>query len=128
MATENKQPAVAGDSSSAAEQVKPYKIHVCIYHEHLYNVPYKSLFGPVTDVLFPLIQVSSRYLNLTKQKLEIARLPHELDKPKSKDWWQPKSQVEPLIDFWYVTPHPSGLACVYLSVHQSLRIILSTPS
>ncbi|KAJ3567997.1 hypothetical protein NPX13_g6575 [Xylaria arbuscula] len=71
MAVEIGGPAVAGDNSSAVEQVKPYKIHV-----------------------------SSRYLNLTKQKLEISRLPHETDEPKSKDWWQPKSQVEPLIDFW----------------------------
>ncbi|KAI0514390.1 alpha/beta-hydrolase [Xylaria bambusicola] len=71
MAAEIEDPAAAGDSGSASEEVKPYRIHV-----------------------------SSRYLNLTKQKLEIARLPHELDDPKSTDWWQPKSQVEPLIDFW----------------------------
>ncbi|KAI0457989.1 alpha/beta-hydrolase [Xylaria acuta] len=71
MAAEIEEPVVAGDSSATAEEVKPYRIHV-----------------------------SSRYLNLTKQKLEIARLPHEFDEPKSKDWWQPKSQVEPLIDFW----------------------------
>jgi len=46
-------------------------------------------------------QVSSRYLDLTKQKLEITRLPHEVPEPKSEDWWEPKPQVEPLIDFWY---------------------------
>ncbi|KAI1126379.1 alpha/beta-hydrolase [Nemania abortiva] len=71
MATEMEEPATAGDNAVTAEEVKPYRIHI-----------------------------SSRYLNLTKQKLEIARLPHELDEPKSTDWWQPKSQVEPLIDFW----------------------------
>ncbi|TGJ86536.1 hypothetical protein E0Z10_g2218 [Xylaria hypoxylon] len=71
MATEIEEPVAVGDNSAEVEEVKPYKIHV-----------------------------SSRYLNLTKEKLEIARLPHELDEPKSKDWWQPKSQVEPLIDFW----------------------------
>ncbi|KAI0490893.1 alpha/beta-hydrolase [Xylaria cf. heliscus] len=71
MAAEIEEPVAARDSGATAEEVKPYRIHV-----------------------------SSRYLNLTKQKLEIARLPHELDEPKSKDWWQPKSQVEPLIDFW----------------------------
>ncbi|KAI0914011.1 alpha/beta-hydrolase [Ustulina deusta] len=71
MAAAVEEPVATGDSGSAAEEVKPYRIHV-----------------------------SSRYLNLTKQKLEIARLPHELDEPKSKDWWQPKPQVEPLIDFW----------------------------
>ncbi|KAI8630158.1 alpha/beta-hydrolase [Xylariaceae sp. FL1651] len=71
MATEMEDAGVAGGGLATAEEVKPYRIHV-----------------------------SSRYLNLTKQKLEITRLPHEQDEPKSKDWWQPKSQVEPLIDFW----------------------------
>ncbi|KAI1391206.1 alpha/beta-hydrolase [Hypoxylon trugodes] len=46
------------------------------------------------------IHVSSKYLDLTKQKLEVTRLPHELSEPKSKDWWEPKPRVEPLIDFW----------------------------
>ncbi|KAI0885287.1 alpha/beta-hydrolase [Annulohypoxylon maeteangense] len=54
-----------------ADEVKPYKIHF-----------------------------SSKYLDLTKQKLETTRLPHEFSEPKSKDWWEPKSHVEPLIDFW----------------------------
>lgn len=45
-------------------------------------------------------QVSSRYLNLTQQKLELTRLPHENPEPKAKDWWEPKPTVEPLIDFW----------------------------
>ncbi|CAJ2508012.1 Uu.00g091980.m01.CDS01 [Anthostomella pinea] len=58
-------------AAAAAEEIKPYKIHV-----------------------------SSRYLDLTKQKLEVTRLPHEHDEPRSTDWWQPKSHVEPLIDFW----------------------------
>lgn len=53
------------------DEVKPYKIHV-----------------------------SSRYLELTKQKLELTRLPHESTQPPSEDWWEPKPQVEPLIDFW----------------------------
>ncbi|XXH00317.1 Cytoplasmic glyoxalase II [Hypoxylon texense] len=57
--------------AGSAEEVKPYKIHV-----------------------------SSKYLDLTKQKLEVTRLPHELSEPKSQDWWEPKSRVEPLIDFW----------------------------
>ncbi|KAI1410920.1 alpha/beta-hydrolase [Hypoxylon sp. FL1857] len=57
--------------AGGAEEIKPYKIHV-----------------------------SSKYLDLTKQKLEVTRLPHELSEPKSKDWWEPKSRVEPLIDFW----------------------------
>ncbi|KAH8888890.1 alpha/beta-hydrolase [Thozetella sp. PMI_491] len=60
----------AGDAATN-EEVKPYKIHV-----------------------------SSRYLDLTRQKLELTRLPHEGSPPKSEDWWEPKSEVEPLIDYW----------------------------
>ncbi|KAI0427422.1 alpha/beta-hydrolase [Xylaria sp. FL1042] len=71
MAADIEEPVSTGDNSAMAEEVRPYRIHV-----------------------------SSRYLNLTKQKLEIARLPRELDEPKSTDWWQPQSQVEPLIDYW----------------------------
>ncbi|KAK7409703.1 hypothetical protein QQX98_008084 [Neonectria punicea] len=41
--------------------------------------------------------VSAKYLDITRQKLELTRLPHE---PRSKDWWEPKPQVESLIDFW----------------------------
>ncbi|KAI1468433.1 alpha/beta-hydrolase [Daldinia caldariorum] len=63
--------AVPAGAAGGADEIKPYKIHV-----------------------------SSKYLELTKQKLEVTRLPHELSEPKSKDWWEPKSQVEPLIDFW----------------------------
>ncbi|KAJ0308358.1 hypothetical protein COL516b_003627 [Colletotrichum fioriniae] len=34
-------------------------------------------------------------------KLELTRLPHEPSEPnKSRDWWEPKSRIEPLIDFW----------------------------
>lgn len=49
------------------------------------------------------IHVSSKYLELTKRKLELTRLPHDVAEPKSKSddaWWEPKPQVEPLIDFW----------------------------
>lgn len=37
---------------------------------------------------------------MTRQKLELTRLPHEGADPPSTDWWEPKPQVEPLIDFW----------------------------
>ncbi|OLN84924.1 putative epoxide hydrolase 2 [Colletotrichum chlorophyti] len=46
------------------------------------------------------IHVSSKYLDLTRQKLELTRLPHETTEFKSHDWWEPKSQIEPLVDFW----------------------------
>ena len=60
-------------SISTGEEVKPYKMHV-----------------------------SSKYLELTQKKLELTRLPHELLLPKTREWENgtPKSEIEPLIDFW----------------------------
>lgn len=51
-----------------------------------------------------ITQVSSKYLDLTKKKLELTRLPHELLLPKERAWelGTPKSEVEPLVDFWCV--------------------------
>ncbi|KAI0157813.1 alpha/beta-hydrolase [Xylariaceae sp. FL1272] len=71
MATEVEEAVASPGSATSNEEIHPYRIHV-----------------------------SSRYLNLTKQKLELTRLPHEEPEPKSRHWWQPKSHVEPLIDFW----------------------------
>ncbi|KFH46670.1 putative epoxide hydrolase-like protein [Hapsidospora chrysogenum ATCC 11550] len=64
-------PAPTAEAAVSQEEVKPYKIHV-----------------------------SSKYLDLTRQKLELTRLPHENPEPKSRDWWEPKPIVESLIDFW----------------------------
>lgn len=75
-------------AAGAGDEVKPYKIHV-------------SDLGPITSPPTKFKeQVSSRYLELTKQKLELTRLPHEGAEPKSTDWWEPKPQVEPLVDLW----------------------------
>ncbi|KAH6686377.1 epoxide hydrolase [Plectosphaerella plurivora] len=46
------------------------------------------------------IHVSSKYLELTKRKLELTRLPHDVVEPKAAEMWEPKPQVEPLIDYW----------------------------
>ncbi|EHK41892.1 hypothetical protein TRIATDRAFT_130130 [Trichoderma atroviride IMI 206040] len=46
------------------------------------------------------IHASSKYLELTRQKLELARLPREVPDANSKAWWNPKPALEPLIDFW----------------------------
>lgn len=53
-------------------------------------------------VTFDGAQVSSKYLELTKRKLELARLPHESQLPAERDWESatPKREVEPLVDFW----------------------------
>jgi len=76
------------------EEVRPYKIHV-----------------------------SSKYLDLTRKKLELTRLPHELKVDREEDGdgdgeveeraarerdrtWEmgtPKGEIEPLVDFWLET-------------------------
>jgi hypothetical protein len=40
---------------------------------------------------------------LTKKKLELTRLPHELLVPRDREWQYgtPKREIEPLIDFWH---------------------------
>jgi hypothetical protein len=87
----------AAAAAGAGDEVKPYKIHVSLPSSttHQKHPPIDSALGTYTRW-----QVSSRYLDLTKQKLEITRLPREPAAPKSHDWWEPKAQVEPLIDFW----------------------------
>nr|QBM06331.1 putative epoxide hydrolase [Tolypocladium sp. CBMAI 1346] len=60
-----------GAAAVLDEEIKPYKIHV-----------------------------SSKYLDLTRRKLELTRLPHDIPEPRSNAWWEPKPTAEPLIDYW----------------------------
>lgn len=86
--------------AGAGDEIKPYKIRVsCHLLLLLLLAIYDLRFHP-TPLTPQRIQVSRRYLELTKQKLELTRLPHEGAEPKSTDWWEPKAQVEPLVDFW----------------------------
>ena len=50
------------------------------------------------------MHVSSRYLDLTKNKLELTRMPREVGKTDQEKWelGTPKGALEPLIDYWYV--------------------------
>jgi hypothetical protein len=75
-------------SIAVGDDIKPYKIHV------------SQIANP--RPLLIIVQVSSKYLELTKKKLELTRLPHEILLPRSRVWEQgtPKSEIEPLIDFW----------------------------
>ncbi|KAG6041126.1 hypothetical protein E4U41_005929 [Claviceps citrina] len=54
------------------------------------------------DIKLYTIHISSKYLNLTRQKLQLTRLPHDVPQPRRNEWWEPKSTVEPLVDHWYV--------------------------
>ncbi|KAL7823809.1 Alpha/Beta hydrolase protein [Trichoderma gracile] len=46
------------------------------------------------------IHASTKYMELTRQKLELARLPREIPDANSRTWWNPKPSLEPLIDYW----------------------------
>lgn len=83
--------ATTPDTHGEAEAITPYSMHVSIETFHL----------PRT-VLANATQVSSRYLELTKKKLELTRLPRELELPDDRKWEHgtPKSVLEPLLDFW----------------------------
>ncbi|KAL7945439.1 Alpha/Beta hydrolase protein [Trichoderma barbatum] len=61
----------ANAAGAADEEIKEYKIHA-----------------------------SSKYLDFTRQKLELARLPREVPDANSRAWWDPKPTLEPLIDYW----------------------------
>lgn len=56
------------------------------------------------EPLIAPLQVSARYLDLTKKKLEVTRLPREVT-VSGPQWSQgtPKAVLEPLLDYWYVT-------------------------
>lgn len=81
------------ETPGVGDEVRPYKIRVSAPR---CTVVRKQLW--LTCAI--TIQVSSKYLDLTRQKLELTRLPHEGSAPNSADWWEPKPQVEPLIDYW----------------------------
>ncbi|CAG9954201.1 unnamed protein product [Clonostachys rosea f. rosea IK726] len=52
------------------------------------------------DVVPYQLHVSSKYLKLTEEKLELTRLPRESSEPKPNVWWEPKPEIEALVDFW----------------------------
>ena len=89
------QPAEAA-AAAPDEEIKEYKIHVS----------FCDVFGGRSHCRdannnSEAIQVSSKYLDLTRQKLELTRLPRDIPDIGPTTWWNPKSTVEPLIDFWY---------------------------
>lgn len=76
-------------ATSSEDEVKPYKIRV--------RRPRASAARPSSLTGW---QVASRYLELTKRKLELTRLPHQIPEPRSNRWWEPQPTVEDLVDFW----------------------------
>jgi hypothetical protein len=62
-----------------------------------------------TDIEPYTMHVSSRYLELTKKKLELTRMPREIPLQTGDKWalGTPKSALEPLVDYWYAPTHHS---------------------
>ena len=56
------------------------------------------------------MKVSPRYLELTMKKLDLARLPHDLEAGTLAKWKAgvPKEILEPLMDYWYIL-HTSNI-------------------
>ncbi|KAG5959805.1 hypothetical protein E4U58_004859 [Claviceps cyperi] len=46
------------------------------------------------------IHISSKYLNLTRQKLQLTRLPRNGPQLHRTESWEPKATVERLVDYW----------------------------
>ncbi|KAG6080834.1 hypothetical protein E4U15_003146 [Claviceps sp. LM218 group G6] len=67
----------------AEEEIKLYTIHVRFWSV----VP--NIWG-----------ISSKYLNLTRQKLQLTRLPRNGPQPHRTESWEPKATVERLVDYW----------------------------
>jgi hypothetical protein len=76
-------------SSNVSSDIQPYSMHVSQLHY-------------LRHAFADMAQVSARYLDLTKQKLELTRLPKEAALPEENPWalGTPKSTLEPLIDYW----------------------------
>jgi hypothetical protein len=76
--------------------MKPLRRIACTYASHYSPTPEPTSLTAK--------QVSAKYLELTKKKLELTRLPRELELPDERRWEQgtPKSVLEPLLDFWFV--------------------------
>jgi hypothetical protein len=83
------------EEARAVDEVVPYSMHV----SNAVSVQsIKLRFGcPPT-----LVQVSSKYLELTKKKLELTRLPREIELGERRRWalGTPKSVLEGVLDHW----------------------------
>ncbi|KAI9765312.1 MAG: hypothetical protein M1840_007511 [Geoglossum simile] len=65
-------------------------------------LPYKIQVSTVSEKCISHSMISQKYLDLTRRKLELTRLPHEVLVPKERAWeyGTPKREVEGLVDYW----------------------------
>lgn len=75
------------------------------------------------------MHVSSRYLELTKKKLELTRLPREIDLPEQREWEHgtPKAVLEPLLDYWLEGYDWRAAESQFNSTLPQFRTVVTTP-
>ncbi|OBT88586.1 hypothetical protein VE02_03948 [Pseudogymnoascus sp. 03VT05] len=73
--------------------------------------------------------VSSKYLELTRKKLEVTRLPHDLTLEKGREWEMgtPKSIIEPLVDYWLETYDWRGQEQLFNDTLPQFRVSIAPP-
>ncbi|KAL5350405.1 hypothetical protein ACLOAV_003973 [Pseudogymnoascus australis] len=73
--------------------------------------------------------VSSKYLDLTRKKLEVTRLPHDLTLEKGREWEMgtPKSIIEPLVDYWLETYDWRGQEQLFNDTLPQFRVSITPP-
>ncbi|KFY46757.1 hypothetical protein V494_00337, partial [Pseudogymnoascus sp. VKM F-4513 (FW-928)] len=73
--------------------------------------------------------VSSKYLELTRKKLEVTRLPHDLTLEKGQEWQMgtPKSIIEPLVDYWLETYDWRGQEQLFNDTLPQFRVSIHPP-
>lgn len=83
------------------------------------------------DAIVPYsMHVSSRYLDLTKQKLELTRLPKENSTLSTSEQWAlgtPKSVLEPLLDHWLETYDWRAQESFFNTTLPQFRTLISLP-
>ncbi|KAF3038577.1 hypothetical protein E8E11_000094, partial [Didymella keratinophila] len=84
------------------------------------------------DAIVPYsMHVSSRYLDLTKQKLELTRLPKENETLTQDEQWTlgtPKSVLEPLLDHWLETYDWRAQESIFNTTLPQFRTLITLPS
>jgi len=75
------------------------------------------------------MHVSSRYLDLTKNKLELTRMPREVGKTDQEKWelGTPKGALEPLIDYWLESYDWRAQEAFFNSTLQQYRTVIEYP-
>ncbi|KAF2626283.1 alpha/beta-hydrolase [Macroventuria anomochaeta] len=83
------------------------------------------------DAIIPYsMHVSSRYLDLTKQKLGLTRLPKEIETLSQEEQWTlgaPKSVLEPLLDHWLETYDWRGSESAFNTTLPQFRTLIPLP-